>query len=107
MFTNNELDFDLTKNKIDSILIEGLSGSKYKGLSNILSKETTKKDSETTVNIKRTCISDETKSFYIQKAMIRKHGQSTINYPITALKFWFNKSATDGDNPTFAELPES
>jgi len=39
--------------------------------------------------------------------MIRKHGQSTINYPITSLKFWLNKSATIGDNPSFAELPDA
>jgi hypothetical protein len=24
--------------------------------------------------------------------MIRKHGQSTLTYPITSMKFWLNKS---------------
>lgn len=103
LFSNGELDFDIVKNKIDSVLIEGLSGDQYNGLSKILSPNTAKEDSESTVNIKRTCISDDTKSFYISKAMIRKHGQSTINYPITALKFWLNKSATVGDNPSYIE----
>jgi hypothetical protein len=107
IFKNEQLDFDLVKNKIDSILIEGLSDAKYNGLNLILSPSTSKEDSETTVNIKRTCISDDTKSFYVQKAMIRKHGQSTINYPITALKFWLNKSATVGDTPSFVEQSES
>lgn len=106
LFKNDQLDFELVKNKIDSILIEGLSGDLYGGLTNILSPETAKKDSETTVNIKRTCISDDTKSFYIQKARIRKHGQSTINYPITALKFWLNKSATVGDVPSYIDQSE-
>jgi len=110
LFQNDQLWFDYTKNKIDSVLIEGLSGNiptggQYTGLTKILSG-TTKDESETTVNIKRTCTSDDTKSFYVSKAMIRKHGQSTINYPITSLKFWLNKSATLGDNPSFIELSE-
>ena len=108
LFSNSQLDFDLVKNKIDTIMIEGLSGNDpsgkaYGGLTKILSMGTGKEDSETTVNIRRTCISDPTKSFYIQKAMIRKHGQSTINYPITSLKFWLSKSATTGDVPSFVE----
>lgn len=107
IFKNGQLDFDLVKNKIDTILIEGLAGDTYKGLNLILDAGTSKEDSESTVNIRRTCISDNTKSFYIQKAMIRKHGQSTINYPITALKFWLNKSATVGDTPSFVEQSES
>lgn len=106
LFANDQINFDLAKNKIDSILIEGLPGETYHGLTGILSRESTKDSSEITVNIKRTCISDDSKSFYISKAMIRKHGQSTINYPITSLKFWLNKSATVGDNPSFIELPE-
>ena len=112
LFRNEQLDYDLVSNKIDTLLIEGLpgeseQGESYKGLTNILSGSTSKKDSETTVNIRRTCIADDTKQFYVTKAMIRKHGQSTINYPITSLKFWLNKSATIGDNPSFAELPDA
>lgn len=107
LFKNNQLDFDTVKNKIDSILIEGLSGENYNGLSRILSPQSGKKDSESTVNIRRTCVSDDSRSFYVQKAMIRKHGQSTINYPITALKFWLNKSATVGDTPSFVEQSET
>lgn len=115
LFKNEQLDYDLVSNKIDTILIEGLAGTSeqgqaYGGLSKIFSvsgNDDEKKGSQTTVNIRRTCIADDTKQFYVTKAMIRKHGQSTINYPITSLKFWFNKSATDGDNPSFAELPDS
>ena len=112
LFTNGALDEALVKNKIDTILIEGIAGTSeqgesYGGLTNILTSGTAKEDSETTVNIKRTSIGDPDRPFYVAKAMIRKHGQSTINYPITSLKFWFNKSATIGDNPSWINLPDS
>lgn len=107
LFENGQLAEGLVANKIDTILIEGLpgqseQGESYGGLTDILTSGTAKEDSETTVNIKRTCISNPNYPFYIMKSMIRKHGQSTINYPITSLKFWFNKSATVGDNPSWA-----
>ena len=112
LFENGQLDEGLVGNKIDTILIEGLpgeseQGESYGGLTDILTSGTGKEDSETTVNIKRTCISDPNYPFYVSKAMIRKHGQSTINYPITSLKFWLNKSATVGDNPSWISLSES
>ncbi len=88
---NNVLDaggkisFDLCKNKIDTILITG-------NLSNILSGQTNKKDSTTDVTIERFCPSDASKNFKINNVQIRKHGQSTLNYPITSMKFWLNKA---------------
>lgn len=110
LYENEQLVFSKVKNKIDSILIEGIAGQKYGGLTKLFDPNTRKDEegmsSETTVNIKRTCISDDTKSFYVKKAMIRKHGQSTLNYPITSLKFWLNKSATTDDNPTIEEISE-
>jgi hypothetical protein len=58
--------------------------------------------------IERTCPYDQSKDFIIGEliddpqnqnekivangARIRKHGQSTLNYPITSLKFWLNKA---------------
>ena len=33
---------------------------------------------------------------------IRKHGQSTLNYPITSMKFWTNK-AKSGITPIFSK----
>ena len=62
--------------------------------------DTNKKDTETTVNIIRTSVSDSSKDFTVYNGKIRKHGQSTLNYPITSLKIWFNKSATNDVNPT-------
>ena len=96
---NNILDgtgaisFDLCKNKLDTILISG-------DLSNILSGSTDKDDSTTDVTIERFCPSDSTKNFKISNVQIRKHGQSTLNYPITSMKFWLNKSKA-GSSPTF------
>ena len=88
---NNILDaggnisFDLCKNKVDTILITG-------NLSNILSGQTNKDDSTTDVTIERFCPSDASKNFKINNVQIRKHGQSTLNYPITSMKFWLNKA---------------
>ena len=79
--------------KIDTILIEG-------DLSALLDRDTEKDDSETTVTITRHCVSDPSKDFVVRNGKIRKHGQSTLNYPITSMKIWFNKSATEGVNPT-------
>lgn len=90
---NGAIIYEECSKKIDTILIEG-------DLSDILSRDTTKKDSESTVNITRTCLTDSTRNFSIVNGKIRKHGQSTLNYPITSLKIWFNKSADDSLNPT-------
>lgn len=96
---NNILDaggnisFDLCKNKIDTILISG-------NLSKILSGQTDKDGSTTDVTIERFCPFDASKNFKINNVQIRKHGQSTLNYPITSMKFWLNK-ATGLVTPTY------
>lgn len=96
---NNILDaggnisFDLCKNRIDTILISG-------DLKNILSGQTDKDDSTTDVTIERFCPFDSSKNFKINNVQIRKHGQSTLNYPITSMKFWLNKSK-GGVIPTY------
>lgn len=111
---NNILDqgvisYDLCKNKIDTILITG-------DLSELLTQGPNKTDTD--VMIERTCPYDQSKDFIIgdiiddpnrpreQKvvngARIRKHGQSTLNYPITSMKFWLNKSKT-GDTPIYVK----
>ena len=96
---NNILDaggnisFDLCKNRIDTILISG-------NLSNILSGQSDKDTSTTDVTIERFCPFDSSKNFKINNVQIRKHGQSTLNYPITSMKFWLNKSKS-GTTPTF------
>ena len=91
--SSGNIAFDLCKNKIDTILISG-------DLSNILSGESDKDLSTTNVSIERFCPTDATKNFKINNAQIRKHGQSTLNYPVTSMKFWFNKSR-DGNIPVY------
>jgi hypothetical protein len=102
---NNILDaggnisFDLCKNKLDTILISG-------DLSNILSGQTDKDGSTTDVTIERFCPSDSSKNFKINNVQIRKHGQSTLNYPITSMKFWLGKSKS-GVVPVYESTQQS
>lgn len=93
-----EISYDLCKNKLDTILISG-------DLTNILSGQTDKNGSTTDVTIERICPYDTTKNFKINNAQIRKHGQSTLNYPITSMKFWLNKSKA-GVQPIFEIEPQ-
>ena len=89
---SGQIVYDECVKKIDTVLIEG-DMTKLLDM-NITDKEKT----ETTVNITRFCIDDSTKSFTCANGMIRKHGQSTLNYPITSMKFWLNKAATPDVN---------
>jgi hypothetical protein len=67
IFTSSVIDYTKVKNKIDTIVIEG-------NLNSLLTQSSEKKSSETTVNFKRECITDATKSFEVVNGMIRKHG---------------------------------
>ena len=96
--SSGEISFDLCKNKLDVILISG-------DLTNILSGQTDKDHSTTDVTIERICPYDTTKNFKINNVQIRKHGQSTLNYPITSMKFWLNKSKS-GVQPVFEIEPQ-
>jgi hypothetical protein len=89
----NNISFDLCKNKIDTILISG-------NLTNVLNKDADKDGSTTDVTIERFCPSDSSKNFKINNVQIRKHGQSTLNYPITSMKFWLGKSKS-GITPVY------
>lgn len=91
--SSSVIDYNLVQNKIDTVLITG-------NLDDILNQDATKKDSESTVNFSRTCISDATKNFSVTNGKIRKHGQSTLNYPITSMKIWTNKAKEDDIVPT-------
>ena len=82
---SGKISFDLCKNKLDTILISG-------DLSDILRGDSDKDGSTTNVTIERFCPSDASKNFKITNAQLRKHGQSTLHYPITSMKAWFNKS---------------
>lgn len=97
--SGGNISFDLCKNKLDTILISG-------DLSNILSGQTDKDSSTTDVTIERFCPSDSSKNFKINNVQIRKHGQSTLNYPITSMKFWLNKSKS-GVVPLYEQTQQS
>jgi hypothetical protein len=96
--SGSAIDYLECKNRIDTILISG-------DLSNILNQNATKDDSLSEVTIERTCPYDTTKNFKINNARIRKHGQSTLNYPISSMKIWFNKS-NSSTIPTFEITPQ-
>lgn len=93
IFTSSVIDYTKVKNKIDTIVIEG-------DLTALLTQASGKDESTTTVNFKRECITDASKSFEVTNGMIRKHGQSTLNYPITSLKLWTNKNKEGVLSPT-------
>lgn len=99
IFTSSVIDYNKVKDKIDTILITG-------NLDAILNQSYGKDESESTVNFKRECITDATKSFEVTNGMIRKHGQSTLNYPITSMKIWTNK-AKENDVQTTITLSET
>lgn len=98
IFTSSVIDYTKVKNKIDTVLITG-------NLDKILSQDAEKDESTSTVSFKRECITDPTKTFEVINGMIRKHGQSTLNYPITSMKIWTNKSK-DNELPTSISLSE-
>lgn len=80
---NSSITYDGLLGKQDIITIEG-------DLSNILRNASAKENA--TVNIERISNTDASKNFTIQNCRIRNHGQSTLSYPITSMKIWFNQS---------------
>lgn len=82
------IDFDLLKSKVDTILITG-------NLANLLNSKTegeAAKKEEMAVDIQRISLSDPDRNFIIKNAKIRKHGQSTLNYPIPSFKIWSDQT---------------
>jgi hypothetical protein len=53
-----------------------------------LSRNTTKDGSNTACDIQRINVRDTSKNFTVTHGRIRKHGQSTLNYPLTSYKLW-------------------
>jgi len=89
---SSEIDYDRCVSKIDTFLISG-------NINNILTPGVNKEDSETPVNILYTTPSDgQYLGFNATAVKMRKHGQSTLNYPIASFKFWLNKSKGE-NNP--------
>ena len=93
IYDNGIIDIEKCKNKIDIIKIDG-------NLTNILARNTLKEDSNSTCNIERICVQDPSKNFKVTNGRIRKHGQSTLNYPLTSYKIWLNQSADDNIEPS-------
>lgn len=109
ILSGGDISYDLCRDKIDTILITG-------DLSELLRQGPDKTSAD--VMIERTCPYDQSKDFIIGEliddpqnqsekivvngARIRKHGQSTLNYPITSLKFWLNK-ADSNTTPIFSK----
>ena len=82
-----KIDYAACCKRLDTILITGnLTSTNFFNDGN--------KDHVLDVNIERYCPYDQTRNFTVEGCQIRKHGQSTLNYPITSLKFWLNKSTT-------------
>jgi len=88
--SGQSISYPECQSKIDTFLITG-------NLDNILNAGASKQDSESAVNIEYTSISDPNiLGWSAEKVKIRKHGQSTLNYPLTSFKIWLNQ--TKGEN---------
>ena len=88
------IDYTASSGKINTILLSG-------DLSQILNMATNKDDSKANVDIEYRTIDNDTSNFSGVNIMIRKHGQSTLNYPITSMKIWTNKSTADNITHSF------
>ena len=81
IYRSGEINLDACKDKLDVIIIKG-------NLNSILSRSTTKDGSNTACDIQRINVRDTSKNFTVTHGRIRKHGQSTLNYPLTSYKLW-------------------
>ena len=91
IFTSGVIDITKCQDKIDIIKITG-------DLTNVLSRGSLKENSNCKCDIERIS-KDSTKNFKVEGGRIRKHGQSTLTYPLTSYKIWLN-SSTDNTTPT-------
>jgi len=86
---SSDPDYEACKSVIHTFKISG-------DLTNILNAGSSKKASNSAVNIEYTSPYDQNLlGFEAQNVRIRKHGQSTLNYPLTSFKIWLNKSVGD------------
>ena len=98
IYENGEINLAKCRDKLDVIIIKG-------SLNKILSRGTTKDGSNTSCDIQRICPSDHSKDFTVTHGRIRKHGQSTLNYPLTSYKLW-TWSSVDDVRPTLKVGPK-
>lgn len=92
IYTAGLIDIEKCRSKGDVIIIKG-------NLNKVLDRKTTKDGSNTDCTIERLCINDPSKNFVVNHGRIRKHGQSTLNYPLTSYKLW-TWSSIDDTRPT-------
>ena len=92
IYKSGVIDQDLCANLSDIIIIKG-------NLSYVLDRDTTKEGSNVACDIQRINLKDSTKDFTVTHGRIRKHGQSTLNYPLTSYKLW-TWSSVDETRPT-------
>lgn len=102
IYQMGEINLEKCQANIDVIKISG-------HLDSVLRRDTTKSGSNTSCDIERICTRDRTKNFTVTHGRIRKHGQSTLNYPLTSYKLW-TWSSVDETRPTMtinssSELP--
>lgn len=90
IYETGVINLEKCQNKLDVIVISG-------NLDRVLERNSTKENSNTACNIQRICVKDPSKNFTITHGRIRKHGQSTLNYPLTSYKIWTNSSVDETD----------
>ena len=81
IYVSGEINLSKCQDKLDVIILKG-------PLNKVLSRNTTKDGSNSECNIQRICAKDHSKDFTVTHGRIRKHGQSTLNYPLTSYKLW-------------------
>lgn len=82
-----DIDYESIQTQLDVILLTG-------DLESILSSSVGK-EKEISATIQRVCLADPKKSFVIKNGKIRKHGQSTLNYPVPSFKIWSDSPVDD------------
>ena len=92
IYKSGVIDQNLCADLSDVIIIKG-------NLSAVLDRDTTKSGSNVACDIQRINLKDSTKDFVVTHGRIRKHGQSTLNYPLTSYKLW-TWSSVDETRPT-------
>jgi hypothetical protein len=92
IYKSGVIDQGLCADLSDVIIIKG-------NLSYVLDRDTTKEGSNVACDIQRINLKDSTKDFTVTHGRIRKHGQSTLNYPLTSYKLW-TWSSVDETRPT-------
>ena len=85
---NNEIDYSATLNKLPVIFITGR-------MNDLIAS--TGKNMNLNVELAKIDMADTSKNMYIENCRIRKHGQSTLNYPIPSFKIWSNSKYTVND----------